>query len=83
MSRQTGCITFRENGEMQSKTMTWPLLPVEPEQVAAIARWLGDPDICKRFGAMMPLRGDTRIACERRVLDVASGLRLMAEIDPK
>lgn len=50
----------------------------EPEQIAALSRWLREPDIVRKLGALMPLFGGTRTACEERVLDVASALAIVA-----
>lgn len=53
--------------------MIEPFCP-ESQQIAALARWLKEPEIVRQLGAMMPLCGGPRTACEQRVLDVANAL---------
>ncbi len=50
----------------------------EPEQLAAMSRWLGAPDVVRELALLMPLAGGPRSACERRILDVAAALAVMS-----
>ena len=50
----------------------------EPEQIAALSRWLSHPEVARTLAALMPLVGGPREACERRVLDVARALAIAA-----
>jgi hypothetical protein len=51
---------------------------LEPEQLAALSRWLSTPEIVRKVAALMPLAGGPRSACECRVIDVASALCVLS-----
>jgi hypothetical protein len=48
----------------------------EPEQLAAMSRWLAYPSVVKKLAAYMPLVGGTREACENRVREISRAVYL-------
>jgi hypothetical protein len=50
----------------------------EPEQIAAIARWLATDEIKRALAVYMPKLGGPPAARENRVADVAAALQIYA-----
>jgi hypothetical protein len=59
--------------------MTAPFLP-EPEQIAAIGRWLGSNEVKRALSIYLPKLGGPPAARENQVADVAAALQVYGAV---